>query len=66
MSIGCDCCMGDVALYWRDGQNNAFVDSKGEILVTAKDKTMRFMVKYCPNCGRKFEGASESDKPIKD
>lgn len=52
--IGCECCSGDVALYYRNNENNAFIDSKGEMLITVKDKTLRFSVKYCPNCGRKF------------
>lgn len=50
----CDCCQGDEALYWVNDSNNAFVDSKGNILVTVKGMTMQFKVKYCPNCGRKF------------
>lgn len=53
-AYGCDCCQGDEALYWKDNENNAFVDSKGEILVTVKDKAMRFKVKCCPNCGKEF------------
>lgn len=52
---GCECCAGDEALYWKDNENNAFVDSKGEIMVTVKDHEMRFRVKCCPNCGRVFE-----------
>lgn len=51
---GCYCCLGDENLYWKDEENNAFVDSKGDILVTIKGMTMRYRVKYCPNCGRKF------------
>lgn len=51
---GCDCCQGDEALYWADDENNAFVDSKGDMLVTIKGVTMRYRVKYCPNCGKKF------------
>lgn len=51
---GCDCCQGDEALYWSDDESNAFVDSRGDLLVTAKGKTIRFKVKRCPNCGRKF------------
>lgn len=52
--IGCECCLGDEPLYWKDNGSNAFVDSKGEILVTVKDRIMRYKVKHCPNCGRKF------------
>lgn len=51
---GCNCCIGDNPVYWEDNQNNAFVDSKGEMMVTVKDKTMRFQVKYCPYCGKEF------------
>lgn len=51
---GCNCCQGDEALYWKDDENNAFVDSKGEMLVTVKGKEMRFKIKCCPNCGREF------------
>ena len=55
-AIGCECCIGDEALYWKDSENNAFVDSNnGEILVTVKDHIMKFQVKCCPNCGRKFD-----------
>lgn len=50
----CSCCQGDLALFWANNENNAFVDSHGEILVTAHDYTIRFNVDYCPRCGRKF------------
>lgn len=50
----CDYCQGDVALYYEDNENCAFVDNEGEMLVTAHDKTIRFKVEYCPKCGRKF------------
>lgn len=53
-AYGCECCLGDEPLYWKDNENNAFVDSKGEILVTVKDRIMRCKIKYCPNCGRGF------------
>lgn len=52
---GCECCLGDEALFWRDDENNAFVDNKGEILVTVKNRDMRFKVKFCPSCGHRFE-----------
>lgn len=51
---GCNCCLGDETIYWKDDENNAFVDSKGDMLVTVKDKTMRFKVKCCPICGKEF------------
>lgn len=53
--VGCDCCTGDQSLYWKDNENNAFVDNKGDVLVTAQDHTIRFKVNRCPNCGRTFE-----------
>lgn len=53
---GCECCLGNESLYWKDNENNAFVDSKGEVLTTVKDRIMRYKVKYCPNCGREFQG----------
>lgn len=53
--VGCGCCLGDEPLFWEDDENCAFVDSKGEVLVTVKDHIMRFKVKYCPNCGHEFE-----------
>ena len=53
-TLGCPCCQGDVALFWANNENNAFVDSHGEILVTAHDHKIRFNVDYCPRCGRKF------------
>lgn len=54
-SHGCDCCQGDEPLYWEDDENNAFVDSRGgNMLTTVKGVPMRYKVKYCPNCGKKF------------
>ena len=54
LNAGCNCCDGDEAVYWQDNENNAFVDSKGEMMVTVKDKLIRFKAKYCPCCGKKF------------
>lgn len=51
---GCNCCNADKALFWKDNENNAFVDRSGDILATVKDHTIRFKVKCCPNCGRNF------------
>lgn len=51
----CDYHYGGKAILWADNENNAFIDSQGEIFVTAKDKTIRFKVDYCPMCGHKFE-----------
>ena len=50
----CPCCRGDLALFWRDNENNAFVDSRGEVSVFVHDHLIRFSVEYCPHCGRKF------------
>ena len=50
-SIGCDCCEGDEALYWKDNEHNAFVDHRGDVLVTVKGHTMEFKVDRCPHCG---------------
>lgn len=52
---GCDCCNGDEALVWKDNEDCAFVDSRGEIMVVVKGNTMRFNVRRCPNCGRVFQ-----------
>lgn len=51
---GCNCCNGDEALFYQNGDTNAFIDSKGNIDVMIDGATMRFSVKCCPNCGRKF------------
>ena len=51
---GCDCCNGDEALFYQNGDSNAFIDSHGNVDVSIDGATMRFSVKYCPNCGREF------------
>ena len=51
---GRNCCNGDEALVYKDNEDCAFVDSHGEVMVVVNDKTMRFIVKRCPNCGRVF------------
>lgn len=51
----CNYCAGDEALYWKDGENNAFIDSYGEILVTVNGIPMKFKVPRCPMCGRIFD-----------
>lgn len=54
-NLGCSCCAGDEAVAWIDEQNNAFVsDVDREMLVTAHDHSIRYKVKYCPVCGKKF------------
>ena len=54
MSNKCNYCYGDEAVFWKNEQNNAFVDSNGEMMVTAKDCIVRFTIDYCPMCGRRF------------
>lgn len=54
-TYGCECCLGDKELYWKDHNNNAFVDSKGNVLVTVDGKGLTFIVNYCPACGKKFD-----------
>lgn len=51
---GCNCCNGDEALFYQNGDTNAFIDSKGNIDVMIDGATMRFTVNNCPNCGRAF------------
>lgn len=52
---GCDCCAGDEALCWLDDENNVFIDGVGEVMTTIEGNVIRYRVKHCPNCGRKFE-----------
>ena len=52
---GCNCCNGDEALFYQNGDTNAFIDSKGNIDVMIDGVTMRFTVNNCPNCGRAFD-----------
>lgn len=59
---GCECCGGDMALFWRDKENNAFIDSKGEILVTVRGQEMFFKVHRCPNCGYVFPKQVQNEK----
>lgn len=51
---GCECCCGDEALYYKDSENCAFIDSNGEMMMTANGRDFMFRVKYCPNCGKRF------------
>ena len=60
----CKCCAGDIPLYWKNNENNSFVASDGEILTTVSDKTMRYKVKYRPNCGRKIQGTARKEEQI--
>ena len=54
----CNYCIGDEAIFWQDEKNNAFIDSKGEMLVTANDHEICFQVDRCPKCGRLFKGVN--------
>lgn len=51
---GCECCMGDEALYWKNDKNNIFIDSHGNMLINVDDKRLTFKANYCPACGKKF------------
>ena len=55
--LSCNYCNGDEAVFWKDNQNNVFVDSKGEMMVTANDQIIRFKVMRCPMCGRKLRAS---------
>ena len=57
----CNYCNGDEAVFWKDDANCAFVDSHGEMMVVAKDKTMRFKVNRCPMCGRLLNSKNSID-----
>lgn len=59
---GCSCCHGDEAVYYRDNENNAFIDHTGEMLVTAHDHTIRFHVDRCPKCGFVFATVSTQEE----
>ena len=50
----CSYCEGDEAIAYTNNENCAFVDSHGEMLVTAHDRSIRFKVRFCPMCGKKF------------
>lgn len=52
--VDCNYCNGDEAVFWQDDDNNAFVDSKGEMLVTVNGYEVNFDVQCCPMCGRRF------------
>lgn len=58
---GCDACAGDLSVFWKDENNNAFVDSKGEMEVMVNGHVMTFTVQHCPVCGRSFGTMTASD-----
>lgn len=51
----CDYCKMYKAVFWKDVENNMFVDGN-EMLATVKGQSFRVKIKYCPMCGRKFGG----------
>lgn len=51
----CDCCHGDEAVFWKDDNNNAFIDSNGEMLVMVNGEEIKFNVTFCPMCGYRFD-----------
>ena len=53
--LGCDCCSGDEAVFWENGENNAFIVNKGEMLIMVEGVAKNFKVKFCPCCGKEFE-----------
>lgn len=52
--MNCNYCNGDEAIFWENEANNAFIDSKGEMMVTDNGNTIRFKVNNCPMCGKRF------------
>lgn len=46
---------GDEAIFWEDENNNAFVDSHGEMLLTVNGHEIKFQVTHCPMCGEKLK-----------
>ena len=53
----CNFCnhIANKAIFWKDKDNNAFVNSKGEMIVTVNGNEAVFQVEHCPMCGRLFE-----------
>jgi uncharacterized Zn-binding protein involved in type VI secretion len=58
VKMNCNFCNGDEAVFWQDENNNAFVDSNGQMLVTANGHEIAFQVDRCPKCGRLFKGVN--------
>lgn len=54
----CKYCNGNEAIFWKNNENHAVIDSKGEILVTVQNQTIHFQINRCPMCGRLFKGAN--------
>lgn len=56
--MNCNCCIGNEAIFWKDEHNNAFINSNGEMRVTANWQEIKFTVDRCPKCGRLFKGTN--------
>ena len=58
----CPYCEGDEALF-HDAEHgiSAFIDSHGNLMVAAGEKTAEFPVEFCPKCGRQFNVAGQTD-----
>lgn len=58
----CPYCEGDEALF-HDAEHDisAFIDSHGNLMVSAGEKTAEFPVEFCPMCGKQFNAAGQTD-----
>lgn len=54
LNLGCEVCDGDEAVFLQDENNNAFVDSKGNMDAMVRGCVITFKVQHCPVCGRRF------------
>lgn len=61
----CPYCEGDEALF-HDAEHgiSAFIDSHGNLMVAAGEKTAEFPVEFCPKCGRLFNEPLTKGTPI--
>ena len=59
----CPYCEGDEALF-HDAEHDisVFIDSQGNLMVSAGEKTAEFPVGFCPKCGRQFNAAKQTDR----
>lgn len=58
----CPYCEGDEALFHDEEHGiSTFIDSHGNLMVTAGEKTAEFPVEFCPKCGRQFNAAGQTD-----
>lgn len=51
----CNYCVGDDPIYYKDNDNCAFIDTRGELYMSISGKIARCKVEFCPKCGRKFD-----------